>query len=184
MKDPRKDVNERIERIMNFDLDRHVLLVVAETDTVLVVRLERPGTRIMSIQLSFTPEGVAVQGDFEFYGPRAVCSNFGYGLDWFSGRLDPNYLAEKFLCRPKRSEEKDHLQRVVSLAAIQRLFARLWHERQTSECTGPGTCHGSLAWCSVCDDVQKTCDDPACDHHFPIGPDGLRPTTPNANAWE
>lgn len=33
------------------------------------------------------------------------------------------------------------------------------------ECEGRGRCHGPAAWCRVCGDVTRTCDDPGCDGH-------------------
>lgn len=89
----------RLER----DLDQHVLKVLADTGPVLVVRLHRPGTRIMSVQLTFTPEGIAIQGDFH---PHPTDGNQG-GLccrdrkppGWFAADLGWDYLASKFMSR-------------------------------------------------------------------------------------
>lgn len=38
-------------------------------------------------------------------------------------------------------------------------------ERPGEECTGQGTCHGCLGWCSICGTVSHVCDFPECDWH-------------------
>lgn len=46
-------------------------------------------------------------------------------------------------------------------------------------CPGSGACHGSLGWCDKCGNVNKTCDDPCCDTHYPTDPFGDKPRTPD-----
>jgi hypothetical protein len=60
--------------------------------------MKRPRTRNMLVQVTFSPEGIALQGDVGL-GPtqHGLCSTRGYGLGWFVGDLSEDYLAEKFL---------------------------------------------------------------------------------------
>lgn len=54
-----------------------------------------PDSRMMSTLLIFSPEGITITGDLR------PCRNgvtiMGYGLEWFTGKLEPRYLAEKCL---------------------------------------------------------------------------------------
>jgi len=63
---------------------------------VMVYRLKKPGTRNYSCQLTFTPEGIAIQGDITPEGNNGSCSR-GKSLGWFIRELSPDYLASKFL---------------------------------------------------------------------------------------
>ena len=80
------------------DFKEHGLTVLAETDKILCVRIGKPNTRINSTQITFTPEGITIQGDWCPCG-NGVCSTFGYDQDWFAKGLSWSYLAEKFLAR-------------------------------------------------------------------------------------
>jgi len=80
------------------DFKNHQLTILAETENVLCVRIGRPNTRINSTQITFTPEGIVIQGDWCPCG-NGVCSTFGYGKEWFAKSLSWSYLAEKFLAR-------------------------------------------------------------------------------------
>ena len=83
----------------------HVLGYVVETDRVQVYRCSRPGEgRIMSFQVAFTPEGIAIQGDFTPEQNGCV-SSYGKGRGWFAGQLSPRYLAEKFLQKGHHAEQ-------------------------------------------------------------------------------
>lgn len=73
----------------------HGLVAVAG---VRVFYLRRPGTRMMSTLLVFTPEGIALLGDHVPGGNGVVSARF-QSLDWFAGRNDSSYLASKFLRR-------------------------------------------------------------------------------------
>ena len=66
------------------------------TENVKCFLMRKPGTRINSVQITFTPEGIAIQGD-HCPGDNGVCSAFGYGMEWFTRRLDRSYICEKFL---------------------------------------------------------------------------------------
>jgi len=84
-------------------LEDHVLETICFTDSVKVYRMRRPGTMMMRVQITFTPEGIAIQGDCcpQLHG---VCSALGYGLSWFAKRLSEGYLCEKFLSREWQQE--------------------------------------------------------------------------------
>lgn len=56
---------------------------------------QRPNSLIMSCYLFFTPVGIIISGDISISGNGVIAK--GYGLEWFSGKLSPQYLAEKFL---------------------------------------------------------------------------------------
>lgn len=61
-----------------------------------VYRLRRPGARDYSCQLTFTPEGIAIQGDITPEGNNGSCSR-GKSLGWFVGENCPDHLASYFL---------------------------------------------------------------------------------------
>jgi hypothetical protein len=80
-------------------LKGHKLSVVSLSATrvgVSVFNMKRDGTRIMKVQISFTPEGIFIMGDL-CPGLHGVGSALGYGLGWFKGRKSEGYLCEKFL---------------------------------------------------------------------------------------
>jgi hypothetical protein len=93
----RPTVEQRAAEIAR-DLAAHRLEVVGDTPAVKVYRLAAPGTRMMSTQIAFTPEGIGIGGDF-CPGGHGVWSAYGYGLNWFRGSLSGDYLASKFLTR-------------------------------------------------------------------------------------
>ncbi len=66
----------------------------------LVFVMKKKGTSVRKVQITFTPEGIAIQGDVGL-GPsnHGVCSGPGYGLRWWVSLLSEGYLAEKFLHR-------------------------------------------------------------------------------------
>ncbi len=74
----------------------HKLICEYETGAFSVYRLVRLGTRVMSVQLSFSPEGTAIQGDLTPERNGSV-SVFGCGQDWFTLQTPEGYLCEKFL---------------------------------------------------------------------------------------
>lgn len=96
-----KQIKDRIKRLEN-----HYLKVVERTPNVEMYYLREPDQgRMMSTLIMFTPEGIVITGDLS-PGPRSagVISDLGYGIDWFAGRLDYAYLAEKFLDKQWDSE--------------------------------------------------------------------------------
>lgn len=76
------------------------LVVVAETERLRSYYMKKPGTGIYRVLLTFTPEGVCIQGDLtpEHNG---TISSMGYGLEWFAdqkgGEYYDSYLCSKFL---------------------------------------------------------------------------------------
>ena len=60
-------------------------------------RLAKPGTRINSVRVIQTPEGVLLAGDLTPNDNRGVLSNTGKNIAWFAGDLPGHYLCEKFL---------------------------------------------------------------------------------------
>lgn len=78
------------------ELAEHRLEVVCDTERVKSFYLKKPGTRMMSCLITFTPEGIAIQGDLTPEHNGSV-SCMGYGVEWFAGRKSDCYLCEKFL---------------------------------------------------------------------------------------
>jgi len=86
-----------IDRRMEADLKDHVLEQVLDTEKFQSFYMKRPGGgRVMSTLITFTPEGIVIQGDLT-PGRHGNVSCLGYGLGWFRGQLSGSYLAEKFL---------------------------------------------------------------------------------------
>lgn len=54
-----------------------------------------PDKSAYSSWLVFTPFGIVISGDISVADHGVIAP--GYGLEWFASRLDPDYLAEKFL---------------------------------------------------------------------------------------
>lgn len=55
-----------------------------------------PNSYMMSSSLIFAMDRIFISGDIAVSG-NGVVSCAGYGIGWFSGHLEPSYLAEKFL---------------------------------------------------------------------------------------
>ena len=62
-------------------------------------RMWRPGTGFYRVLLTFSQEGVVLQGDITYGVNTGACGTFQYSyeLDWFSGKLSEDYLCGKFL---------------------------------------------------------------------------------------
>lgn len=97
-----KDFEQRVTQCLD-QLKEMSLVPVQEGDKLSAYYIRKPDTRIMSTLLVFSPEGIALMGDFtpEHHGS---VSAFGYGRAWFVGELGPDYLAEKFLEKKWNSE--------------------------------------------------------------------------------
>jgi hypothetical protein len=80
-----------------------VLTQVLDTEDFQAFKIHRPGTRMGSTMITFTPEGIVIHGDL-CPGQNGVISNFGYGLGWFSKKTSPDYLCSKFLQRGWHAE--------------------------------------------------------------------------------
>lgn len=77
----------------------HILVRELDTPRYKGFKLYDPAQRRMgSLVILFTPEGIVLHGDAEIT-PHGTVSSYGYGLDWFKGKLHGSYLAEKFLNR-------------------------------------------------------------------------------------
>lgn len=75
----------------------HILTVELDTEDYKAFMLRRePGKRMDAVLIIATPEGIIIGGD---HSPvmRATSTCYGYGLDWFAGALDHDYLASKCL---------------------------------------------------------------------------------------
>jgi hypothetical protein len=84
---------------MRESLKNHVLELLSQTETVSAWYLKRPGkTRMMATLITFTPEGIVLQGDLT-PGQNGNVSVGGYGIGWFSGDKSEDYLCEKFLTK-------------------------------------------------------------------------------------
>jgi hypothetical protein len=96
-----KEIKDNVQRLEN-----HYLEVVERTPNVEMYYLREPNQgRMMSTLIVFTPEGIVVTGDLSpGSGAGGVTSWPGYGIDWFAGRLDYAYLAEKFLDKQWESQ--------------------------------------------------------------------------------
>jgi hypothetical protein len=95
-----------ITRHMAPSLERHELTCILDTDEVKVYRMARPNDSAYRVQLTFSPEGTAIQGDVGLGAAQnGICSNLGYGLKWFvRQRGESTYLCEKFLSKTWQRE--------------------------------------------------------------------------------
>jgi len=95
---PADRIAERNGRIMTTDHSSvfrdHTLTVLVETELVQCYRLGKPGTGIDSVQLTFTPAGIAIQGDWT-PGHYGVVSARNYTARWLARSSGP-YLCSKF----------------------------------------------------------------------------------------
>ncbi len=96
-----------VEPQMAEALERHALVPILDTPKFQSFYMKRPGEgRIMSMLITFTPEGIVIQGDMT-PGHHGNVSCLGYGLGWFRSRLSEDYMCTKFLQAgwyPKRAE--------------------------------------------------------------------------------
>jgi len=91
-------------------LARHELTVVLDTEKVKVFRMARPNESAYRVQITFTPEGIALQGDIGFGAAQnGICSRGGYGVGWFGRQQSEGYLCSKFLskCWQRGAVERD-----------------------------------------------------------------------------
>lgn len=89
---------ERCVQSYEMSLASLQLQCVCATKNVRSFRMAKHGTRINSVQITETREGLVIQGDL-CPGRHGVCSDPGYDLDWFARSSSPSYLAEKFLTK-------------------------------------------------------------------------------------
>jgi hypothetical protein len=142
MRDKRKESIEWYEKqISGCTLE---VVELGEKVKTFLLRKE-PDSMMMSTYIIFTPAGIVISGDIQVCR-HGVISYGGYGIGWFASRLDPSYLAEKFLEQrwvPSAAMEawEECLQvgseylggtaydpnEVGTLHAIQKEFARLYN---------------------------------------------------------
>lgn len=82
-------------------LKHHVLTVVCDTEDVKVYKMHRPGDSAYRVQITFSPEGIAIQGDVGL-GPNqgGICTmTGGYGVGWFGREQSEGYLCSKFMVK-------------------------------------------------------------------------------------
>jgi hypothetical protein len=101
-----------------YNYRHHVLARELDTPRYKGFKLYDPAKgRMGSIIILFTPEGIVLAGDGEIT-PHGTVSSFGYGLEWFAGKCDGWYLAQKFLttawnreaCVERLNEKADDLE--------------------------------------------------------------------------
>jgi hypothetical protein len=81
-------------------LRSHCLETLVETAEVQCYRMAKPGTGIMRVLLTFTPEGICLQGDVNYGDATGLLSSRGYSRDWFAyPGMVSDYLASKFRIR-------------------------------------------------------------------------------------
>lgn len=78
--------------------EQHALFCICDTERVKSFYMRRHETGIMRCLITFTPEGIVIQGDITPERNGSV-SCIGYGLDWFAGPLGETYLCQKFLTK-------------------------------------------------------------------------------------
>jgi len=89
-------VTSYVEPHMKEVMERLYLKEVVDTERIQSFYMRQPSTRIYCVLITFTPEGIVIQGDLTI-GHNGTVSTIGYGLSWFKGRLSGDYLCEKFL---------------------------------------------------------------------------------------
>jgi len=117
------------------------LVPVVETDQVSCYYMKKPGTGHYRVLLTFTTEGICIQGDLTPENNGSI-SCMGYGREWFAdqqgGKYLDSYLCSKFLRKrwvpeyaheeladpqshyryeatPEEIEQLDHICRLLSL---------------------------------------------------------------------
>ncbi len=78
-------------------LKDHELRLVANVEEYEVWLMKAPNTRHLLVQIFFSPEGIAIQGDVLFNRKKGLVSDFGYHRGWFGREQSESYLCEKFL---------------------------------------------------------------------------------------
>lgn len=81
-------------------LEHHVLDRVAKAEGVEVWTMRRPNDSAYRVQVTFTREGICIQGDISLgEGGHGICSAIGYAQGWFTGygKLSEDDLLSKFM---------------------------------------------------------------------------------------
>lgn len=107
------------------DLKDHKLrrVLYDEKLNISIWQMWRPGTGFYRVLLTFSSEGIVLQGDITYGVNTGACGTFqyNYDLDWFSRKLSEDYLCSKFLRQtwvPK--------------------YALEWHKEELGNATGEG----------------------------------------------
>jgi len=80
------------------DLELKQVLVDKDSG-ISVWTMKRPDSGFYRVQIIFSPEGIALQGDVRYGDRTGATSDLGYGFNWFQSNLSEDYLCEKFLHR-------------------------------------------------------------------------------------
>lgn len=92
---------------MRKSLENHQLIQLVDLPNFQSFYLKDPSKgRMMSTLISFTPEGIVLQGDLT-PSHHGDVSALGYGLNWFAQDLSEYYLCEKFLTQEFVAEYAD-----------------------------------------------------------------------------
>ena len=104
-----------VEPHMTKALADHTLReITPEGSPVRAFYLERNRRRAMSTLITFTPEGIHINGDLS-PGARSATTIRYYGVEWFAREHSEDYLCSKFL--DKEWQEEVALRDLTSLAA-------------------------------------------------------------------
>jgi hypothetical protein len=92
------DEFDRLTKMYTEEFKEHRLERVSEDPPIFY--MHRPDSGLYHLHFCFLGGKIVIFGDAMLgYLGRGVISTPGYGLDWFTGQLDPGYLAEKFIAR-------------------------------------------------------------------------------------
>ena len=103
-----------VDEYMRKALENHELVHTVNHPYAQVYRLRHPKySRLEGCLVIFSTESITITGDLT-PGFHGVCSQLGYDLNWFAGKLSEDYLCSKFLqteFRPDKAEQrfKQHL---------------------------------------------------------------------------
>jgi hypothetical protein len=162
-----KDVNPYLR-----EFDGHCLsLVYGSPDTLFQFwRMARPGATHFLVQVSFSPEGIAIQGDCVLgENGSGVCTRHAKGVHWFASQLSRDYLCGKFLTKRWRPEvaeedintliqeltkelgEQEAQGQSIALTRRQLTTARQFLDENNLKEMSPGSF--SQLWASECPDI-------------------------------
>jgi hypothetical protein len=137
--------------------------------------MRRPdGGRIYSVLVTFTPEGIVIQGDIQVGKHPGIASCVGYGLGWFAGYLSEDYLCSKFLHKEHVPEvASEHLQYILAEGYLDGAEGREEKERAIREALAEwtkyasGPCSDGYAFGTFWQDTMNNCLDGAGQDYDP-----------------
>lgn len=116
-------IESLIEMYTGF-FSEHVLQPPVILGDVEVYTMKRPDSRSYLTQITFTPEGIALQGDVRFGNTTGLlCA--GYNRAWFEKSLSWDYIAGKFGFDVYSRLTGDKQAAIAMLAAVHQMFRRL-----------------------------------------------------------